>query len=210
MIRSTITKSRLSGAVAIVGGLLVFVSTASAQVEIPSQVSIQGTALVTKNTTNNAGSSHQSTKTGGLLLGYSYQFNRWAGVEGNYGYTRNVQSFTAPVRNSSLESDFHQVTGAFVAHFPTTVEKVRPYALAGAGALVFDPTDRYVVSGAERQTKGAFVYGAGVNFDVTHYFGVRAEYRGYVYKIPDFNVDSLSLDKVTHLAQPSAGIYFRF
>jgi len=208
MIRS-ISKRGISGALALIGGFLVFTSTASAQVEIPSQVSIQGTALVTKDTTN-SGSTHQTTKTGGLLLGYSYQFNKWAGVEGNYGYTRNVQTFTAPARGSSLESDFHQVTGAFVAHFPTSVEKVRPYALAGAGALVFDPTDRYVVSGAERQTKGAFVYGGGVNFDVTHGFGIRAEYRGYVYKIPDFNVDSLNIDKVTHLAQPSAGFYFRF
>jgi opacity protein-like surface antigen len=210
MISSIITKRGLSGALAIVGGLLVFVSTASAQVEVPSQVSIQGTALVTKNTTNDAGGTNRATKTGGLLLGYSYQFNRWAGVEGNYGYTRNVQNFTVPSGSSSLESDFHQVTGAFVAHIPTSVSKIRPYALAGAGALVFDPTDRYVVSGAERQTKGAFVYGAGVNFDINHYFGVRGEYRGYVYKIPDFNVGSLNLDKVTHLAQPSAGIYFRF
>src|SRR5262245_34434310 len=131
---SSITKRGISGALALIGGLLVFTSAASAQVEKPSQVSIQGTALVVKDTTD-AGSTHQSTKTGGLLLGYSYQFNRWAGVEGNYGYTRNVQTFAVPTRNASLENDFHQVTGAFVAHFPTSIDKVRPYALAGAGAL---------------------------------------------------------------------------
>jgi len=49
-----------------------------------------------------------------------------------------------------------------------------------------------------------------VNFDVTKNIGVRTEYRGLVYKVPDFTIDSLKLDKITHLAQPSVGFYFRF
>ena len=97
-----------------------------------------------------------------------------------------------------------------MAHFPLNVSKVRPYALAGTRALVFDPTDKFVVTGAGRQTKAAFLYGGGVDFDIAHNFGVRAEYRGLVYKVPDFTLDSLNLDKVTHLAQPSVGFYFRF
>jgi len=28
--------------------------------------------------------------------------------------------------------------------------------------------------------------------------------------VPDFTIDTLNLDKVTHLAQPSVGFYFRF
>jgi opacity protein-like surface antigen len=194
---------------AMFAAVLMFSTAAMAQVELPSQVSIQGTALVTKNTTEGT-SSHTSTKNGGFLLGYSYQFNRWAGVEGNYGFTRNTQQFTVPVGNTSVESDFHEITGSFVAHIPVNATKVRPYGLAGAGALVFDPTDRFVGTGAERQTKAAFVYGGGVNFDVTSKFGVRAEYRGLLYKIPDFNVSDLNIDKITHLAQPSVGFFFRF
>jgi len=194
---------------AMFAAVLMFSTAAMAQVELPSQVSIQGTALVTKDTTEGT-SSHRSTKTGGFLLGYSYQFNRWAGVEGNYGFTRNTQQYTVPVGSSSIESDFHEVTGVFVAHIPVNAPKVRPYGLAGAGALVWNPTDRFIVPGAERQTKATFVYGGGVNFDVTSKFGVRAEYRGLLYKIPDFNVSDLNLDKITHLAQPSVGFFFRF
>jgi len=180
-----------------------------AQVELPSQVNFQGTALVTKDTTEGT-TSHSATKSGGFLLGYSYQFNRWAGVEGNYGYTRNTQNYLGLTSRSSIEADFHEITGAFVAHVPLNVSKVRPYALAGTGALVFEPTDKFVVAGAGRQTKAAFLYGGGVNFDLAHNFGVRAEYRGLVYKVPDFTLDNLNLDKVTHLAQPSVGFYFRF
>ena len=76
--------------------------------------------------------------------------------------------------------------------------------------MVFDPTDKFVITGAERQTRGTFVYGGGANFDITHNFGVRGEYRGLIYKVPDFSVQSLNPDKFTHLAQPSVGFFFRF
>ena len=192
-----------------IAALFVFATAAMAQVEQPSQVSFQGTGLVTKDTTLDS-NSYRSTKSGGVLVGYSYQFNSWGGAEGNYGYTRNTQNYFGSLGQSSIRADIHEVTGSFVAHIPVNVSKVRPYALAGAGALVFDPTDRVAINGVERQTKPAFVYGGGVNFDLTRSFGVRAEYRGLVFKTPDFTLNSLTLDKVSHLAQPSVGFFFRF
>ena len=206
--KSIITKSGFSG-LAAVAALFVFTTAAMAQVENPSQVSFQGTALVTKDSTADA-VSHSATKSGGLLLGYSYQFNKWAGAEGNYGYTRNTQNYIGSIGSSPIQADVHEITGSFVAHIPVNVRNVRPYALAGAGALVFDPTDKVLIGGVGRQTKATFVYGGGVNFDVTRNFGVRAEYRGLVYKVPDFTLDNLNLDKVTHLAQPSVGFFVRF
>jgi opacity protein-like surface antigen len=196
---------------AVVAAFFVFATTATAQVEHPSQISFQGTGLVTKDSTSDStSSSNRATKSGGLLVGYSYQFNSWAGAEGNYGYTRNTQNYNSPIGASALQADIHELTGSFVAHIPVHVSKVRPYALAGAGALVFDPTDKFVLNGSERQTKATFVYGGGVNLDVTHNFGVRAEYRGLLFKVPDFSLDSLNLDKVSHLAQPSIGFFVRF
>jgi opacity protein-like surface antigen len=209
MSRSIISKRGAGGFLAVIVALFVFTTTGMAQVELPSQINFQGTGLVTKDTTEGT-NSHSATKSGGFLLGYSYQFNRWAGVEGNYGYTRNTQNYFGLTSGPSIEADFHEITGAFVAHFPLNVSKVRPYALAGTGALVFEPTNKFVVTGAGRQTKAAFLYGGGVNFDLAHNFGVRAEYRGLVYKVPDFTLTGLNLDKVTHLAQPSVGFYFRF
>jgi opacity protein-like surface antigen len=143
-------------------------------------------------------------------VGYSYQFSRWFGAEANYGYTRNTQNFITLGGPSSLRADFHEITGALVAHIPVNVRSVRPYVLGGGGALVFDPTDKFIVTGADRQTRGTFVYGGGANFDITNNFGVRAEYRGLVYKVPDFGLSQLNLDKFTHLAQPSVGFFFRF
>jgi outer membrane immunogenic protein len=206
--KRSITKKTL-GFTAVIMAVAVSASTALAQVEQPSQISIQGTALVTKDSTDQI-PSNEVTKSGGFLVGYSYQFSRWLGAEANYGYSRNTNNFVTLDGPSALQANFHEVTGALVAHFPVNVRGVRPYVLGGGGALVFDPTNKFIVTGAERQTRGTFVYGGGANFDITHNFGLRAEYRGLVYKVPDFNVNAFNLDKFTHLAQPSFGFFYRF
>jgi opacity protein-like surface antigen len=193
-----------------IAGLLLASTAALAQVEQPSQITIQGTALIAKDSTSDSGLSRQESKSGGFLVGYSYQFNEWAGLEGNYGYTRNIQNYSGSFGQSGIQADIHELTGSFVFHIPARVSHVRPYLLAGAGALIFDPTDRFSGNGIERQTKAAFVYGGGLNFDVTRNFGIRTEYRGLVYNVPDFTQSSLHLDKITHLAQPSVGFFFRF
>ena len=209
MNRSIVLKSAL-GSLVIFAAIAASATAALAQVEQPSQVSIQGTGLFTKSTQDQI-PSHSATDSGGFLVGYSYQFSRWFGAEGNYGYSRNTQNFVAfGGAPAGLQTNLHEVTGELVAHFPLNVRSVRPYVLGGGGALVFDPTDKFVVTGAERQTRGTFVYGGGANFDITHNFGVRAEYRGLIFKTPDFTLDKLNLDKFTHLAQPSVGFFFRF
>jgi len=209
MNQSIVSKKTL-GLTVLILTVVASATTAFAQeVEQRSQISIQGTALVTKNSKDQI-PSNEATKSGGLLVGYSYQFSRWFGAEANYGYTRNTQNFITLGGPSSLQADFHEVTGALVAHIPVNVRNFRPYVLGGGGALVFDPTDKFIVTGADQQTRGAFVYGGGANFDITSSFGVRAEYRGLVYKVPDFGLSQLNLDKFTHLAQPSVGFFFRF
>src|ERR1051325_11050318 len=137
---------------ATVVALVLFSSAALAQVEQPSQITVQGTALITKYTQyDNTSITDRATKSGGLLLGYSYQFNNWAGLEGNYGYTRNTQNYASTIGQSAVQADFHELTGSFVAHIPVSARHVRPYALAGAGAVIFNPTDKFATGGIERQ-----------------------------------------------------------
>jgi len=209
MNQSIVSKKTL-GLIVLILTVVASATTVFAQeVEQRSQMSIQGTALVTKNSKDRI-PSNEATKSGGLLVGYSYQFSRWFGAEANYGYTRNTQNFVTLGGPSSIQANFHEVTGALVAHIPVNVRSVRPYVLGGGGALVFDPTEKFIVSGADRQTRGTFVYGGGANFDITKNFGIPAEYRGLIYRVPDFGLDSLNLDKFTHLAQPSVGFFVRF
>ena len=198
----------LKAAVALGAILLVFSVGALGQEE-QNEVSIQGTGFFTKNTDGN-GLHTKTTQAGGLLLGYRrHLFGRFS-AEMDYGWSRNTQTFTGTTAGR-VRSDIHQVTGAAVVALPR-LSKFQPYVLGGGGALVFDPTGK--VSGsftsADRQTRGAFLYGAGADYAVTSRLFIRAEYRGLAYKNPDYGVNSLYTDKWTHTAQPSAGFVIRF
>lgn len=182
--------------------------TAVAQ-EVRSEISVQGTGFFTKDTDGNGIRDHV-TETGGFLIGYRYNVNRWLAAEANYGYDRNTQMYFGNGL-ARVQSNVHQVTGSAVVKLPNFAH-LQPYALAGGGALLFDPTGNAGGSfgGATGEAKGAFVYGAGADYAITKHVSIRAEYRGYVYKAPDFNLVSLRTDAWTHTAQPSAGIVFRF
>jgi outer membrane immunogenic protein len=182
--------------------------TAVAQ-EIRSEISIQGTGFFTKDTQGN-GVLDRATETGGFLIGYRYNFDRWLAAEANYGYDRNTQMYFGNTL-ARVQSNIHQFTGSAVVKLPGFA-RIQPYALAGGGALVFDPTGNASgsLSGATWQAKGAFVYGAGADYILTRHISLRAEYRGYVYKAPSFGLASLNTDSWTNIAQPSAGIVFRF
>jgi hypothetical protein len=116
--------------------------------------------------------------------------------------------------------------------FPTS--KFQPFVLAGGGALIFSPSstwvffpnlpdnmpDRVEVNlGASKQTQLAFLYGVGVDYKLPRFsrLSLRMQYRGFLYKAPDFNVNQNSGSQVNfftgargHMAEPSIGFVFRF
>ena len=194
---------------AVVVGILALVSITAIAQENRFEISVQGTGFFTKDTDGNGIQQH-ATDTGGFLLGYRYNINRWLAAEANYGYDRNTQMYFGGT-GARVESNIHQITGSAVVKLPSFA-RLQPYALAGAGALMFDPTGNSGGSfaGATLETKAAFVYGVGAQYAFTRHFLLQAEYRGLVYKAPSFNLAGLNTDSWTHIAQPSAGIVFRF
>ena len=190
---------------------LLLTSSALAQEELRNEVSVQGTGFLTRDSEGNGIRQH-TTDSGGLLASYRYHFNRWLAADGSYGYTRNtLQNFTS-TDAFNVQANMHQTTGALVVTSPRKFFGLSPYALAGAGALTFDPTGKAggFLSGADRQTKAAFVYGGGADINLTRRFALRVEYRGLVYKRPDFGLASLDSGATTHSVQPSAGFVIRF
>jgi opacity protein-like surface antigen len=189
--------------------ILALLSVAAVAQDSRSEISIQGTGFFTKDTGGNGIQQH-ATDTGGFLLGYRYNLNRWLAAEANYGYDRNTQFYFSgtPAR---VQADIHQITGSAVVKLPGFA-RLQPYALAGAGALLFDPTRNSggTFAGATLETKAAFVYGVGAQYAFTRHLSLQAEYRGLVYKVPSFNLAGLNTDSWTQIAQPSAGIVLRF
>ena len=113
---------------AVIVGVLAFVSVTAVAQENRSEISVQGTGFFTKDTAGN-GVFERANDTGGFLLGYRYNINRWLAAEANYGYDRNTQFYFggAPAR---VQSDIHQITGSAAVKLPSFARR-QTYALAG-------------------------------------------------------------------------------
>lgn len=201
-----------------------FAAAASAQ-NFRSEVSAQGTANFTSSTNDLFSTATASpTRSGGFLASYRYHLARWFAVEGDYAYTRNTQNFLDPLNlTSALHTNVHEITAAAVITGGPR-HRVRPYGLLGGGAVIFRPTSAPVnqilnvannLGFGPSETKPAFLYGAGVDIGINRFLAVRAEYRGLVFDAPGFQIPGLSLiglstPGLTHMAQPSAGLVWRF
>jgi opacity protein-like surface antigen len=157
-------------------------------------------------TTNDNGSQQSATNSGGVLGSYRLFFNGYNGVEVNYGYTLNTQTYVLPASSIGVKSYSHEISGAYVIRKP--LKRWSPFALAGVGGLIFDPKD---TPGVNSQARAAFLYGGGADITLSAHWYVRAEYRGFVYNSPTWNLQGVSgAGRVTHLAEPSIGFGYRF
>lgn len=201
--------------------ILIFAGAALAQ-DSRSEVNVQGIATITQST-NSLITPYSATESGGFLAGYRYHLNRWFAVEGDYAHTRNTQNFFDPLTlGAGVQTNIHELTGEAV--ITTSGRRIRPYFLAGAGGLFFRPTNSASnlllgignsLGVSADQTRMAFVYGGGLDFNLTHAIALRGEYRGLVFRAPGFDIPGLSslglgTPGFTHMAQPSAGLVFRF
>ena len=180
---------------------------AFAQVENPgkNEVSVQAFGSFVRSTTDN-GIENKATHSGGVLGSYRYFFNAHHGVEANYGYSLNTQSYGSTDGLLGVKSYSHEISAAYVFRMP--MHRFTPFVLAGAGGLIFDPKD---FAGASSQTRAAFVYGGGADFNLSKRIFLRAEYRGFVYNSPTFELTGLAnADRITHRAEPSVGFGYRF
>jgi opacity protein-like surface antigen len=171
-----------------------------------SEVSVQAFGGFVKTTTDN-GIQQTATNSGGVLANYRFFFTGSSGVEVNYGYSLATQSYGLPSGFLGVKSNQHEVTAAYV--YRHAFHRFTPFAEAGVGGLVFDPTGN--APGASTQSRAAFVYGGGADFNITNHVFLRAEYRGLVYNSPTFDLSqALGADRVTHRAEPSVGFGYRF
>jgi len=169
--------------------------------QFKSEASVQALGSFVKQTTQ-SGVDQGATDSAGVLATYRYYFNRHHGIEANYSWTSNTQTYTG----FGADTNSHEFSAAYVFRMP--MKRWSPFVLAGAGALIFDPQN---VAGANTQTRAAFVYGAGADINLTDHLFVRGEYRGFVYNSPTYDLTGLNgLDRVTHRAEPSIGFGWRF
>src|SRR5205809_672104 len=107
-------------------GVLALSSVNAVAQEIRSEISLQGTGFFTKDADGNGIRQH-ATDTGGFLVGYRYNFNRWLAAEANYGYDRNTQIYLGG-KGTRVESNIHMITAQAV-HKSQNLAMTQPSAV---------------------------------------------------------------------------------
>ena len=149
------------------------------------------------------------TNSMGVLATVRQSFHPWLGYEVNYSYTRFSERYnTIPF---AVQSNVHEASGAYLLQGPALpILGLQPFAAVGVGGLIFLPT---TVGGQRyhQQWRIPFIYEVGVNFPiVTSHFGLRLQYRGLIYKAPDFGSSLLSTNATRQTSEPTVGAYLRF
>ncbi len=190
-------------------------------------ISLGGAAVLSKQSTGN-GTVLTPTNSGAVLVTGRYRFSEHSSVEINYSHTANSQVYFASPLTYRIQNTIGEYSGAYVFSFHESA-KLEPFVFAGAAALVFYPGYNFnTVNGvqtylpASQQTKPAFLYGGGVDYRIfsmvplvrrswlTNHLALRLQYRGLVYKAPDFKVQNLFTGARGHMAEPSVGIVVKF
>jgi opacity protein-like surface antigen len=170
-------------------------------------------AVPAKQTTGN-GTTLTPTNSGSVLVSGRIHFAPKSSLEINYGRTKDSQKYLAAPFDYRIFTNISEWSGAYVFS-PFQRGRIEPFLLAGGGVLKFNPQSSYIngilVSLAtSHQTEIAFLYGGGVDYRVFSRVAVRLQYRGLVYKAPDFGVQNLFTGNKGHLAEPSVGLVIKF
>jgi outer membrane immunogenic protein len=204
----------LKSAGKIFAGLFLLTSMALAQGG-RAEISVGVTGDFGKQTDGNDVVQTSSNSAGGLAT-FRFSITPKNAAEINYGLTRNTQYYS--VTNGytgyqyfyAIQADIHEATVDYVFR-PLKVGRLSPFVLGGGGALIFVPTGySYGTNTEVKQTKGALLYGGGTDFRVARNIAVRLQYRGLIYRSPDFSVIGIGTGASGHIAEPSLALVYHF
>lgn len=193
--------------------VLAFLTCAHAQEHF--DFSISSGATFGKDVSSSTSSVSLSPHYSALFFGsVRYHFNHLHAVELSIGHANSSQVFSVPPDTLKVTTGVLEYSGAYVLT-PFHDRRLKPFLLAGVGGLHWSPNNQYfdqvqVNLGARTANSLAFLYGGGADYKLWQFIALRVQYRGFVYRTPDFGVSNLFLGARSHMAQTSAGLVFRY
>jgi opacity protein-like surface antigen len=197
--------------IALIAFLLAVCVAAGRAQESRQDISISGTALIEPFVASSTDVQVHSTTAYGGLLSYRFMLTPTSALEANYGITyQNSLTFYANPNHYPVLTRTQEISFAYVRSF--TFKKFNPFVEAGPGAMIFLPI-RNSGTGTldvKQQTGIGGLYGAGIAYEISPSFDIRAEYRGFVTKVPTFGDTQFSTNKWYNIYNPAIGVAYHF
>lgn len=179
--------------------------------ESRQDISLSGSALIepfiSSSTTVQV---HSNTGYGGLVS-YRYMLTPSSALEANYGFTyKNHINYYVNPNHYQVNTRSQEITFAYVHSF--TYKKFNPFVEGGLGVMMFSPIRNSETTSLDvkRQTGFGGLYGAGIAYEISPSFDIRAEYRGFVTKVPTFGVNQFTTNKWYNISLPALGVAYHF
>ncbi len=160
---------------------------------------------------------HSNYALGGLVS-YRFMLTPSSALEANYGitYQNTFHYIVGNTNNYKVLTRTQEISAAYVRSF--TFRKFNPFVEGGPAALIFLPIRNSGTTSIDvkQQTAIAGMYGAGFAYEISPSFDIRAEYRGFVTKVPNFGLGSgsstadLSTNRWFNINVPTVGVAYHF
>jgi outer membrane immunogenic protein len=181
--------------------------------ESRQDVSISGTGLIEPFIGSQTDVQVHSSYGLGAVASYRFMLTPQSALQGSYGidYQNKIRYYLPAFDNGvPVLARTQDISVSYVRSF--NYKKFNPFAEAGPGAFIFLPI-RNTGTGtldAKRQTGIGAVYGAGFAYEISPSFDIRAEYRGFVTKVPTFGDTIFTTNKWYNIFVPSVGVAYHF
>lgn len=192
--------------------LAVCAAAASAQ-ESRQDISLSGSALIEPFMASSTTVQVDSTTAYGALVSYRFMMTPTAALEANYGITyQNSIGYYVNPNHYKVLTRTQEMSGAFVKSF--VLKNWNPFVEAGPAGFIFLPI---VNSGTtnldvKQQVEVGAIFGAGFAYEISPSFDIRAEYRGWVTRVPTFSDSQLTTNRWYHpwISDPVVGVAYHF
>ena len=152
----------------------------------------------------------------GAMASYRFMITPSSALEANYGFVyQNTFRYVSPQFDVPVVTRTQEISAAYVRSF--TFRKYNPFIEAGPGALIFLPVRNSGTKtvDAKQQTGVGGMYGAGIAYEISPSFDIRAEFRGFVTKVPTFGDTSqgtynFTTNKWFNVFLPAVGVAYHF
>jgi len=147
----------------------------------------------------------------GVLASYRYMVTPRSALEGNYQWSQFFTNFsTSQLPSTNIHTRFQELSVAYVFNF--TYRRFNPFVEGGIGAFLFSPLDDRGTQrlDVKRTTTIGAIYGAGVAYELSPSFDIRAEYRGDIVKAPNFGFATFDTKRYYNISAPAIGIAYHF
>ena len=179
--------------------------------ESRQDISLSGFGLIEPFMASSTTVQVNSTPAYGALVSYRFMLSPSAALEANYGITyQNSIGYYVNPNHYKILTRTQEISAAFVKSF--VFKNWNPFVEAGPTGLIFLPI---VNSGtttldAHQQTEVGGLFGAGFAYEISPSFDIRAEYRGYVTKVPTFGDPQFTTNRWYEISVPTIGVAYHF